>query len=349
MLKKLLTPLKFILIFGLTAFLLWKSFDSIDKDALEEGETKLGFIYKVWSEGSVLFFILSGGFTILSHVLRAERWKLLLKPIGYEVSLWNSFTAVINGYFVNLAIPRGGEVSRPITLGKLEGVPLNTSLGTVVMERIIDLFFLLLCVGTVFLFQFQTLLEFINEYNSRVVVAEDNNSLGLIHYGVIGLVSISIAIGVLYVLKPDLFHLIKTKAIAFALGMKSGLLSVFKLEKRLLFFVYSVAIWVSYMMMLWMILLAFPETETLSFIDALTIFAVGGIALAMPSPGGAGTYHTMVPLAMVHLCGLTNLAKGVAFATIFHGWQTIIVIILGMIGLIVINNKRKSHVEPSKN
>ena len=103
------------------------------------------------------------------------------------------------------------------------------------------------------------------------------------------------------------------------------------------------------MMMLWMILLAFPETETLSFIDALTIFAVGGIALAMPSPGGAGTYHTMVPLAMVHLCGLTNLAKGVAFATIFHGWQTIIVIILGMIGLIVINNKRKSHVEPSKN
>ncbi len=348
MLKKLLSFLKYTLIFGLTAYLLWDSFEKIDESALAPGQSKIGFILDVFSQGSTLFFALSAFFTILSHVIRAERWKLLLEPIGYKVSLWNSFTAVINGYFVNLAIPRGGEVSRPITLGKLEGVPLNTSLGTVVMERIIDLIFLVICLGSVFIFQFTTLLQFLQDYTPAAENGQGENSFGLIHYVLVAAVITGIFVFILYKAKPALFELIRNKAIEFMVGMKSGILSVFKLEKRFLFFVYSIAIWVSYMMMLWMILLAFPETEVLSFIDALTIFAVGGIALAIPSPGGAGTYHTMVPLAMVHLCGLTDLAKGVAFATIFHGWQTIIVIILGMIGLIVINTRKKADVEPIK-
>lgn len=348
MIKKLLSFLKYILIFGLTAYLLWDSFEKIDDKALAEGQSKIGFVLDVFSQGSTLFFVLSAFFTVLSHVIRAERWKLLLEPIGYNVSLWNSFTAVINGYFVNLAIPRGGEVSRPITLGKLEGVPLNTSLGTVVMERIIDLIFLVICLGSVFIFQFTTLLQFLEDYTPTVEQTQAGSSLGLIHYAAIGGVVGAITVLILYKVKPALFQLIREKATEFILGMKSGVLSVFKLEKRLLFFFYSISIWISYMMMLWMILLAFDETSVLSFMDALTIFAVGGIALAIPSPGGAGTYHTMVPLAMVHLCGLTDLAKGVAFATIFHGWQTLIVIILGMIGLIVINTKKKAHVEPVK-
>lgn len=349
MVKKLLSLIKYVLIFGLTGFLLWDSFQKIDESALAEGQSKFGFILDVFSQGSTLFFILSAFFTILSHFIRSERWKLLLEPIGYKVSSWNSFTAVINGYFVNLAIPRGGEVSRPITLGKLEGVPLNTSLGTVVMERIIDLIFLVICLGSVFIFQFSTLLKFLQEHTPEAAESQNSNSLGIFHYAIIAILMTLIVVFALYKLKPILFEVIKQKAIEFIVGMKSGVLSVFKLEKRFLFLFYSVAIWVCYMLMLWMILLAFPETENLSFMNALTIFAVGGIALAIPSPGGAGTYHTMVPLAMVHLCGMTDLSKGVAFATIFHGWQTLIVIILGMVGLIVINAKKKTHVEPIKN
>ena len=46
----------------------------------------------------------------------------------------------------------------------------------------------------------------------------------------------AIVVFVLYKVKPALFELIRHKAIEFIVGMKSGVLSVFKLEKRFLFF-----------------------------------------------------------------------------------------------------------------
>lgn len=341
--KKILSSLKYIVIFSLTGYLLWGSFNAIDQEVLEPGQSRFSFILKVWNRGDKFFFFLSALFTVLSHLLRAERWKLLLNPLGYTPSLWNCFTAVMNGYFINLAIPRGGEVSRPVTLNKLDKIPVGTSIGTVVMERIIDLIFLVLCIGTVFLFQFDLLVEFFQSLPMGQTEGQGFTIPPIVIYGIIGLVAVSITGLVLYKVKPELFVKLKDKAIDLTNGLKSGLMSIFKLDKWFLFIVYSILIWVCYFLMLWMILLAFNETETLGFIDALSIFVVGGIALAMPTPGGAGSYHTMVPLAMVHLCGLDSLSKGVAFATIFHGWQTIIVILLGMIGMIVINNKTKAN------
>lgn len=341
--KKLLSSLKYIVIFSLTAYLLWTSFNAIDDEVLQPGQSRVGFVLKVWTEGDKFFFFLSAVFTILSHLLRAERWKLLLNPLGYSPSLWNGFTAVMNGYFINLAIPRGGEVSRPVTLNKLEGIPVGTSIGTVVMERIIDLIFLFLCIGTVFLFQFDLLIAFFKTLPMGQSAGGEFHLPPIVLYGFAGLIIVALIGFILLKLKPELFVALKEKFLELTNGLKSGLLSIFKLEKWLLFIIYSVLIWVCYFMMLWMIFMAFKETETLGFIDALSIFVVGGIALAMPMPGGAGSYHTMVPLAMVHLCGLDSLSKGVAFATIFHGWQTLIVILLGMIGLIVINNKTKAN------
>ena len=43
------------------------------------------------------------------------------------------------GYLVNNVIPRGGELARPFVLGKLESVSKSAALGTVVVERIIDI------------------------------------------------------------------------------------------------------------------------------------------------------------------------------------------------------------------
>lgn len=337
MINSLKSFLKYGIIFGVTGYLLWHSIETIDKDALLPGESRLGFIYRVWQEGDKFYFFMSAVFTVLSHILRAERWKLLLNPIGYHVSLWNSFTAVMNGYFINLAIPRGGEVSRPVTLNKLEGVPVGTSIGTVVMERIIDLVFLVSCIGTVFVFQFHRFVEFFSALKDDGSTKESSD----MKYYIIGGALLVGTAAIFYLYKKNYLHLVKEKVLALLDGLKSGFLSIFKLEKRFMFFLHSILIWVCYYLMLWMILLAFKETEALSYMDALTIFAIGGIALAMPLPGGAGSYHKLVPLAMVGLCGLADERKGVAFAFIFHGWQTLIIIMLGMIGLIVINHKVK--------
>ena len=45
------------------------------------------------------------------------------------------------GYFANLAIPRMGEFTRCGVVSKYEHVPFPKLLGTVVAERVIDMFF----------------------------------------------------------------------------------------------------------------------------------------------------------------------------------------------------------------
>jgi hypothetical protein len=56
--------------------------------------------------------------------------------------------------------------------------------------------------------------------------------------------------------------------------------------------------------------------------------------MAAPLPGGAGSYHTLVPLGLVMLYQLPK-ADAVAFVFIFHGWQTFIMIVGGIVSLII--------------
>ena len=62
-----------------------------------------------------------------------------MEPIGYKTGFWNTFLAVMIGYFANLALPRLGEVTRCGILAKYDNVPFNKSFGTVITERILDL------------------------------------------------------------------------------------------------------------------------------------------------------------------------------------------------------------------
>jgi uncharacterized membrane protein YbhN (UPF0104 family) len=82
------------------------------------------------------------------------------------------------------------------------------------------------------------------------------------------------------------------------------------------------------------VVLAFPETRELGYGAVLTLFAIGAIAMAAPLPGGAGSYHALVPLGLVMLYNLPK-ADAIAFVFIFHGWQTLIMIIGGVVSLII--------------
>jgi len=62
-------------------------------------------------------------FGILSHISRAYRWKFMLEPLGYNPRFINSTLAVLISYFVNLAIPRAGEVSRASVMTNYENIP----------------------------------------------------------------------------------------------------------------------------------------------------------------------------------------------------------------------------------
>ena len=256
------------------------------------------------------------------------------------------------GYFINLVIPRGGEVSRSVALQRMtRKVPVDSGLGTIVAERIIDLIFLLLCIGSVFLIQYEVIMGFLDVALKDQNPTEGGDSTGISKILLLAIIGISglIFLLIFFLIKRELFNSLKGKVISFLQGLKTGLLAIFKLKKAPLFIVYSTLIWVMYYLMFFFILQAFPATSLLDINAALTIFTIGGIAMAVPVQGGAGSFHFLVSKALFILFGYgslfaTNLIKenpaltaenfvdqssATAIATIFHGWQTLIIIVVG--------------------
>ncbi len=315
--------IQYIVFLGLAVGLLWLSLKSIPD---VEGESKSAFIWETWERANKGYLIIMAAVAMLSHVLRAYRWKMLLKPTGNNISLTNSFLSLMIGYLVNLAIPRGGEISRCYNLLKLEKTPVEISFGTVVAERVVDVISLAVLIAISFFVEWTKLAHFIESLNLFNQPSEGNGQWQI---------WILAGVAVVVVLSAIIYGLRKNEKLKkILLGFKNGVLSIFKLERSWLFIFISVLIWLLYFVMSYFVIIAFPETATLGFSAVVTLFAIGAIAMAAPLPGGAGSYHTLVPLGLVLLYGLPK-GDAVAFVFIFHGWQTFIFILAGVVSLLV--------------
>ena len=335
--------LRYLIIFSVTGVLLWVSVSQIE---LKEGETFFSFIADLWSEANLLFLILSAFCAIASHYIRALRWNLLLNPLGYHPSVTNNFLAVMIGYFVNLAIPRGGEISRCANLNRTDKVPIDTSIGTVVAERIMDLIFLFLFIAAAFLIEFKTLTSFFYELDIPF-----NNSSGKSSFPwVVVIITLFALSGLAYFLFIKVRHApedstvgkLYKKALSIVDNLKDGALSIFKMEHNVLFMIYSILIWLGYYLMTYFVIIAFEYTESIGIFGALSIFVIGSVAMVIPTPGGTGSYHYFVSLGMVPLYGVEkDHASGFAF--IFHGYQTLVLIIVGALSLILSQSRYQTN------
>lgn len=290
-----------------------------------EGENKWTYLKNAWDASDKIWLLLMALVALVSHVLRAIRWTMLMKPAGYSTKLSYSFYSLMVGYLVNLVIPRGGEVSRCYNLYKLDKTPIDMSFGTVVVERVVDLVCLLILVFIAFLLESRKLFGFIE----TLPVSDSPSQIGgiLLLVAVIGLLVIAVIVYLLKRNKKFQNFFWKTWG-----GFKQGLLSVFKLERKGLFITYSVLIWLLYFVMSYTVMKAFPSTQAFGLDAVLSLFAIGSIAMAVPLPGGAGSYHVLVPQGLVMLYAIPR-AEAVAFVFIFHGWQTLIMITGGALSL----------------
>lgn len=316
------TVLQYAIIFIITGALIWFSLRGLT------GENKGEFLLHTWQGANKGWLLLMAFLAIISHVLRAQRWRMLLEPSGYKGRLDYSFVSLMVGYLVNLAIPRGGEVSRCYNLYKLEKTPVEISFGTVVVERMVDLVCLLFLIGLAFLVESEKLFRFLETLPLGAGGAL--TALKVIIYAAIALVVIVIVLIVLVKKNKRLnAFFLKTWQ-----GFKEGLLSIGRLKRKGLFIVYSICIWLLYFLMSYTVIQAFPETRHLGFRAVLSLFAIGSIAMAAPLPGGTGSYHVLVPQGLVFLYDVP-LPDAVAFTFIFHGWQTAILIAGGAISLVI--------------
>lgn len=316
--KHLLTLSRYAAVLAVTAFLVWMAFGTIQ---VADGQDRGDFLLKTWQSAAKLPLVLMVVVSMVSHVIRAERWRLLLASAGTPARSWPTFLSVMVGYLVNLVVPRGGELSRALNLYRLDGVKPETSFGTVITERVIDVLFLISFVALAFVLESDKLGAFL----SGLPVSEDFSVPWWVYLVATGVVLL-IALG--YRARKN------SKFRSLLDGFKAGLFSVFSLDRKGLFLTHSVLIWALYFLTTWLVLQSFAQTKELGFEAVLMIFALGSIAMAIPLPGGTGSYHTIVPLGLVSFYGLAQ-ADAVALVFIFHALQSLILLVFGLLALLI--------------
>ncbi|WP_221394322.1 lysylphosphatidylglycerol synthase transmembrane domain-containing protein [Dyadobacter sp. NIV53] len=338
------SALRYIISLGLAGGLIWFVFKDIDlADMLERFERS------DWR-----WIAISCVFLIMAHVIRAWRWSMLMEPLGYKPGLFNSAISVLTGYFANYIVPRMGEVTRCGTLYRLEKVPVNLSFGTVVAERIFDVLILLVLIGLNFILEFDRLSTFFTDFFQSKLAGGQSSGTGSGILLVILLAGIlSIAFAGIYIFKNQALkdklsqNALIQKIVTFAQGMLEGLLSIRKLKSPGLFIFSTIAIWVLYYLVSYVLFFCIPETSGLGPLAGLTLLVVGAIGMTAPTQGGIGAYHLLVGNVMI-LYGLSQ-KDGITLATFIHGTQMLFMLIIGALAfLYVLLQKDKDVSEPSK-
>lgn len=336
---------RYLISFLLAAGLLWFVFKDIDLKSMADR----------LSSADWRWLALSAFLTLLAHFFRAWRWEMLLRPLGMPVSVYSSYISLLTGYFANYILPRMGEVTRCATLYRMEEVPVNKSLGTVIADRIFDLMVLAILLVVNFLLEVDRLSAFFLDLFGNKA-GEGENSLQWIYY-LLGGGFLLFAALVLYLWKnpPVREKLMRiglvSKIVDFAQGMLSGLLSVRKLDNPILFIVATVGIWGCYYFSSFVLFFCIPETSHLGVLAGLTVLVIGAVGMSAPTQGGIGAYHLLVGNVMV-LYGLSQ-QDGITLATFIHGSQMILMIIVGaiafLLALIHQNKNQNKRVNKAEN
>lgn len=98
-----------------------------------------------------LFWLLpTAAIVLATFVLRTARWRIILHGVS-RLSFWQAFHPLMIGFMMNCILPgRVGELARPVLLKRQHRVPLTAGLATVAVERIFDIFCLLVLFTAVF-------------------------------------------------------------------------------------------------------------------------------------------------------------------------------------------------------
>ncbi|XOV92883.1 MAG: lysylphosphatidylglycerol synthase transmembrane domain-containing protein [Bacteroidota bacterium] len=315
MFKPIINVLKYILPVGIAVILLYFAFQNVD---FNEFWNKAKLVNYWWVLGSIAL-------SYLAYMLRSYRWNLLLKPLGYPHLTTNrTNVAVLIGYLANLAFPRLGEVTRCGILKRNENVPMASSFGSVITERIIDVISLLVLILFTLLIEYDTLITFFSDTFSGIKNIEGLAwKAGLILLVVLtivgGLILVAIRMGGRF--KELVRQLIE------------GMLSLRKVQNFPAFIISTILLWVVYYYMSYIIVFALPETAGLTWQAGVMLLVTSGIALSIPVQGGFGTYHTMVS-GMLLFYGIDK-TTGVFFATLLHTSQIIAIAVFGGVAVLV--------------
>lgn len=333
--KGLKQTIQAIVFLALAIFLLWLSFRDID---LGELWTVLRTAHYWWLLPAIIF-------SLLSFFIRARRWTLLIEPMGYKPDLMNAYHAVVTGYFANMIFPRLGEVSKCAALGKKENIPFDRLVGTMLVERTIDILSVLLILGLTLVAGSSITGSFLSENVFMPAEQKISSSVGSARL-------ITVIVALLAVTAAVMFFMLRKRLSAYPLfgrlytfsdGLFDGLKSIAKIKRKWEFVFLTILLWISYFLMSYFPLLCLDSTAGLGMEGAMFILVIGSFGMAAPVQGGLGAYHWIVSRGMLVAYAIP-LEEGLAYATLEHESQMILIAIAGAISLFALFGRKGGKV-----
>jgi len=312
--------IQIVISLGIAVWIFWFMYKDIALDSLVDQIQSSNWAW--------ILFSLS--ISMLGYLVRSWRWTLLIDTEeGEKVTVTRAYHAVMVGNLVNMLLPRAGEVARCGVLTRTNGISVGYLIGTVIVERSVDL----LCLATTITLAFFIEKDLFLNLVSQLI---DIHALGQSI-----LSNLPILIGGIAVLMLLLWYILRrfrdkgliNKIQHFFREIMSGLKRIGKLSNPSGFWISSVLLWVIYFLTMYTISFGIPSTANLSSGEVLLVMVMGSIGMVAPVQGGIGTFHALVAFILIQL-GISEV-DGKIFAAIIHGTQVILVLAAGLVSWLI--------------
>lgn len=291
----------------------------------------LALILDAWHQSGLGWVELGFSITLIQLVLRGLRWRMLLISLGYQPGLGRTLTAMLAGNAASMVIPGSGELIRCTVIARTNGVSMTQGIGSVVAERLLDLFGLLVLLLLSLPFGAGQFFAVIRRATSTSAHSEYSTPT----YGLIlalSLVVLGVGIwgwkryGAAITVRLNLHERLN--------GLKKGLLSVKEVRPLGWFIGLNGLIHLLSLMSLWVWLMAVPTTAHLPISVVPVLFAVLSLGgLTIPTQANVGTFHFLASRVLMFY-GLQK-TDAVVWATFSHALSTLLNMILSGIGFLL--------------
>lgn len=276
-----------------------------------------------------------------SHLARAYRWKIITRSVKEDTSMVNLFGATMVGYGVNCVVPRLGELYRGLFLGRWENISRSSMVGTIVLERVIDILVLGFSVLISVAIYSGDLLEEVTWLKSTLylgfilifaliaflyLIVKFKEKFYNVILKLVGRISGKLADGL-----GRAFHLL-TDGFASLKGGKNFVLVVFMSITIML--LYGITAYIGFL------ILHMEQFQDVNFAMAWIVMTISAFGVIIPTPGATGSYHLIVISVLVGIFNFSSEISG-AYALITHA-ITYVLFILSTIILTYFINKRQA-------
>ncbi len=278
------------------------------------------------------FFILMTLMAPVHLITRSLRWHFLIKQEKKGVSLYSRFAANAVGFTVTMLVPaRIGEVVRPLFLAQRENMRKGYVLGTIVVERIFDLFTMCFILGVFLVARplYESIFPVETEIYSNLYVW-GYVSLGIALFLLILILALFFfrekALKILKVLLKPIPEKTASKIQEIMDDFIQGLKFFHSIKDLSLYIFFSFVVWLGIMFFYWMFFFAFNISVPFFFLVPYSFMVMVGASI--PTPGMVGGFDYFSRLGLTTFFNI-NSSQAFGMTIVIHSLQVVVTCLIG--------------------